>query len=341
MKNLYRREFIQKSASIALGCSPFYLQLLQKGIPPSKLSISKSNYNLRCIGIRKEIGSCYLDVKENFVFLCNGTSFEIIEILNSERVLSLSKYPLPSEPTNIIVIDDYAYIVIENEGIIVLDIKDKRFPKPIGKFETAVRISGFFNYEKLLYLNMDGKVLKILDIRNPSKFVEIGNIYESSLIDFLIKGDFAYCINHFEGLKIFDIKNPKNPKLISSLKYNWAFNIHNLYSYKYFLCSHVLGTPNDNKVETLMIDATNEENPLIKKVFEWDVNTIRTNDQQRIAYVTDFQRNGIAVLDISIPPKSKELGFYKTKNFFWLDAVLEDCFLGTEKEKGIVIYRYK
>ena len=92
MKNLYRREFIQKSASIALGCSPFYLQLLQKGIPPSKLSISKSNYNLRCIGIRKEIGSCYLDVKENFVFLCNGTSFEIIEILNSERVLSLSKY---------------------------------------------------------------------------------------------------------------------------------------------------------------------------------------------------------------------------------------------------------
>ena len=158
-------------------------------------------------------------MKENFVFLCNGTSFEIIEILNSERVLSLSKYPLPSEQTNIIVIDDYAYIVIENEGIIVLDIKDKRFPKPIGKFETAVRISGFFNYEKLLYLNMDGKVLKILDISNPLKFVKIGNIYESRRIDFLIKGDYAYCINHFEGLKIFDIKNPRKPKLKSSKEF--------------------------------------------------------------------------------------------------------------------------
>ena len=107
------------------------------------------------------------------------------------------------------------------------------------------------------------------------------------------------------------------------------------------MCSHYYETPKEFKVKTFLIDAINVENPLIKKVFEWDVNTIRTNDQQRIAYVTDFHRNGIAVLDISNPPKSKELGFYKTKNFFWLDAVLEDCFLGTEKEKGIVIYRYK
>ena len=112
---------------------------------------------------------------------------------------------------------DYVYIARDSGslqslyeyGVTILDISDPAHPVNAGCFGELDTYLYF--YDNYLYTRSGIKGFKIYEISDPTEPQEIG-IYDRQIPkETILKEDFAFVLNHYAGIQVFDISNIYSP----------------------------------------------------------------------------------------------------------------------------------
>ncbi len=128
---------------------------------------------------------------------------------------------------NVTVEDQRAYVV-NNQGLVILDVSDPDRPKKIGAVKGlspsfAVDLFGHF-----AYIGGEGG-LAVIDVADPNNPRVIGRFFKGETINILeTAGDYAFMINSENFLKILSIHNPKSPLEIGRFNDGGRYYYHAL-----------------------------------------------------------------------------------------------------------------
>lgn len=126
---------------------------------------------------------------------------------------------------NVTVRDQTAFVV-NNHGLVILDVKDPARPNKIGSIKNlepsfAVALSGAY-----AFIGGEGG-LAVIEVSDPKSSRLIGRFLADETVNVLsISGDKAFLINSGNTIKIQSIANPERPQVISE------FNDGGKYYYK-------------------------------------------------------------------------------------------------------------
>ena len=159
-----------------------------------------------------DAGMTLLTVDRGYVYADNFGGKKGISILklNSQNKIELIGKYEENETTSkatvkdIVVRGNYAYVIVENQGIRVLDISDKSNPTLLTTIDAKDNIS-LELYAQYLFTtsasNEGTKIIDISDINNP-KVLSKFHTYKLSR-EMKIEGNKLYIVGESEGLKIF------------------------------------------------------------------------------------------------------------------------------------------
>lgn len=175
----------------------------------------------------------------NYVFVAHINGVRVVDVSDPKKPFSRGVYEQTSRNTvyDVYVRGDYAYLAHATTGLRILNVSDPSNLKDVGQYPLtsykagsvayAVYVSG--NYA---YISYGASGLKIIDISNPQAPVLVGKydtgIDNESFYKTYVRGNYAYVISYKKDpmlfniycLRVLDISNPKEPKLIQLYKEN-------------------------------------------------------------------------------------------------------------------------
>lgn len=158
---------------------------------------------------------------DDYLFIGTDSGLYIYDISNLQDPVQIAHLP-DTDPRDMVVKDDYIYMVANSKYFGILDISNITDPELlcwIGNYSTsrnAIDLKGDYAY-------IAGKTFDIFDISNPSnpdQLCEI-NIGESSLGDLFLFENF--CITSSDSLYAINIENPNSPEIVSYYPYNGKY----------------------------------------------------------------------------------------------------------------------
>ncbi|MFO0795294.1 MAG: carboxypeptidase regulatory-like domain-containing protein [Candidatus Brocadiaceae bacterium] len=97
-----------------------------------------------------------------------------------------------------------------NNSLLILDVSNPKKPKLVGSLD--IRVSEIYVSDKTAYvLNYEG--LHTIDVSDPTKPEVLGRYYTAFLSNIFVSDKTAYVTDNDGDFRIFDVSNPKNPKL--------------------------------------------------------------------------------------------------------------------------------
>ncbi|HLC20270.1 MAG TPA: hypothetical protein VJK72_05085 [Candidatus Nanoarchaeia archaeon] len=166
-------------------------------------------------------------VKNNNAFIVSGDKMMILDVENNiQKVSEMALTGLA--PSDIIVKDDYAYVVQTLGGLNIIDVHDPQQPKSVKVIPFESHTLGFKIKDNYGYLGRitslnPGKdyeftsLFEIIDLTNPTAARVIGSVEVPTNIKGLdINGNYAYVIGgtYPYRLSVIDISSPASPKLL-------------------------------------------------------------------------------------------------------------------------------
>jgi hypothetical protein len=150
----------------------------------------------------------------------------ILDISDPTSPILLGKYYLTyyfniDHTYDVIVQDNYAYLIEHDNLLRIFDISDPTFPIPVGSYSNSNMLTDrLFILGNYAYIIDVYNGLRIIDISNPSTPAEIGNyLYKNGWPEgIFVRDHYAYLLDVTLGLKILDISNPAIPVEIASCK---------------------------------------------------------------------------------------------------------------------------
>lgn len=163
-----------------------------------------------------------VDVKNGFAYIIFNDRFEVLDIQNLFMPTILSFENIPKfRIQDLKVIENYAYLALGDDGLLIMDISDPSFAKnflTVKKVGFIKRIDIKDNY--LYYIgNGNFGILDISDLAN-SKIYEVS--YLEKVGGYSLKTNDDLAVIGYSGFNIINISEPKNPTLVYSYegKYN-------------------------------------------------------------------------------------------------------------------------
>ena len=175
----------------------------------------------------------------NYVFVAHISGLRVVDVSDPKKPFDRGTYEQDSRNTvyGVYVRGDYAYLAHASTGLKILDVSDPSSLKEVGQCRLtsykvgsqpyAVYVSG--NYA---YLSYGAGGLQIIDVSEPKSPVLVGKYDESlndeSVYKTYVRGNYAYAISYKKDSKLFnvyvmrviDISNPKEPRLIQKYTEN-------------------------------------------------------------------------------------------------------------------------
>ncbi|MBI4753034.1 Ig-like domain-containing protein, partial [Candidatus Desantisbacteria bacterium] len=175
----------------------------------------------------------------NYVFVAHINGLRVVDVSNPKKPSDRGTYEQTTRGTvyGVFVRGDYAYLAHASTGLKILNISDPSNLKEAGQCKLSsykvgsqpysVYVSG--NYA---YISYGAGGLQIIDVSNPSSPVLVGkydkDINDESFYKTYVSGNYVYVISYKKDptlfnvycLRVIDISNPKEPKLIQLYKEN-------------------------------------------------------------------------------------------------------------------------
>ena len=228
-----------------------------------------------------------LYLKDSFIFATDSNGLRIIDVADPSNPREVKIYE-DINAYDIVISGQTAFINQWNNQLIIADITNPEDLKIINEFQPDFRSPDdlIVTGSKLLSMGNDG--IHIIDISNPASIKELGVIQDPAYQDYQpqleqgpyirtlspeeadltmhkfryysVDGNKVYVASGLDGIKIFDISDPSNPRQISTCKI--GDNI---------ICNHLLVTgelvyvlgniqdTNGNKL--FVIDVNDPQNP--------------------------------------------------------------------------------
>lgn len=242
----------------------------------------------------------------------DGNNVAIIDIRQPKSPTVVANFRDSSlvDAMGVAVDNDILYVVSTiNHKLLIVDIKDRANPKKLseltigGNGATADRLRKVFYQDGYVYVthSSEGK-LYICDVRNSRKPVVIGSVATGDgAFAVIVHKNIAYVGGCFPGasLKVVDVKNKKNPRLINTLKDDKRFGC---------ICSFEI---RDNKLYTvayssnafIVFDISQPQQPVEIGYCRSEMldGPGRLKLLGNSAYVINSVNNTLAKVDISIP----------------------------------------
>lgn len=175
----------------------------------------------------------FIDSNSALLYSCGNTNSEDIDAL---KVISLAN---PTQPTqvydynfvnyvhDIFVRNDTAFLNVPGDGLVVLDFSTPNMPSPLGNLpfyvDQGYTHSGWLNESGDVYVLCDEnptnrfKVCDVSDLTNIEVLAATKpETYENTLPhNIMIRDNLAYFSYYNDGLQIYDISSPSEPKRIA------------------------------------------------------------------------------------------------------------------------------
>jgi len=199
----YISEFISSGVSEA--------RLLKMDISKPRFARVIKVHNLD-FGGKTIINNDYLYVSARY------DKFRILDISNPNIYVETGLYDSrnPSGTRNAIfdavVFEKYAYLVVEDVGIQVLDVSDPTQPLLVITYAIDDEIQDISLNKRHVYIATENNGLQVIDVANPSMLIQTG-AYESpkSVTKLEVANNLIYAAAEDNGLRIIDASNPKMP----------------------------------------------------------------------------------------------------------------------------------
>lgn len=175
----------------------------------------------------------FIDSSSALLYSCGNTNSEDIDAL---KVISLAT---PTQPTlvydynfvnyvhDIYVRNDSAFLNVPGDGVVVLDFSTPTMPAPLGNLpfyiDQGYTHSGWLNKKGDIYVFCDedpSNRFKVCDVADLSNIEVLAatkpETYENTMPhNVMIRDNLAYFAYYNDGLQIYDISSPSEPKRIA------------------------------------------------------------------------------------------------------------------------------
>jgi hypothetical protein len=281
------------------------LHVIDVSIPSSPLRLS--SYPLG--------GTYKVLVNGQYAYFTYDRGFNIFNVSNPSQLKLIGTYKSMEGMlgvTDIFINSHYAYLVVGG-FLQIIDISNPAAPKLVGITEKSIGFPPFIyvsgNYAYVVSLgpmpgNEVASCLKIIDISNPSSPTQVGmtTTYYGVSPKLFVKNNYAYVVNTYLGLQVFDVSNPLSPGLTGgypSFKHLEGIYIRGQYAF---------GVDFYNGL--LVLDISNPSYPVWVGHLALPVNAKDVFVSDNYAYVLDYE-GGLLVINISNPAAPKLTGGYE------------------------------
>lgn len=162
----------------------------------------------------------------------------------------------------------------------------------------------------------------IFDIGEPRRLDMISQCGETPMgaTGIAIKGNFAYLAAADEGLKVINISDVSNPKLVSVLKTKGSVRNVKIYKDYAFLVTHEEVLFGSGDSELITVDISNPENPIIVDTLEIKAGSKKIQITGNYAYITYNCGNmlpeaGFSIYNIFNSRRIEFVGDYRSKMY--------------------------
>ena len=145
---------------------------------------------------------------------------DISDPANPDSAALYDIYDFPRAASGVAIVGDYAYVVADSGGFVIMDIADPLNASQVGSYGTATWSEGHMAISgDVAYLTAGRSGLEVLDISDPVHPSLIGTYPPTAsgyAIKVLVAGDYAFLLEFDGCLLILDISNPASPSLVGS-----------------------------------------------------------------------------------------------------------------------------
>ena len=291
----------------------------------------------------------FVFVKDHFVYLASGYSgIQIFDVSQPEEAHLAGSFDTPGYAEGVFVSGDFAYIADKDGGFSILDISDPKIPKLINR-DKKISAEGVFVKDGLAFLAYAWWGIKIFDVSDPTlpKLIlerDLSDESEAVFVDrnylFVAKANWTRKDGKAKkgDLQIFDISDPKNPKLIFTHFPSVG------YVESVFVKDNLLFLAVD-KAGFLIFDISNPKEPVLLSNFKTSGSVESIFVSEKYAFLADG-KSGLKIVDISQPKNPKLIsalsipGFcerlFVSKNYVYLAVKGKPSLvnINTKKQNG-------
>jgi len=166
-----------------------------------------------------------IEIRDAIAYIAaSDTGLLLVDVSDPTSPALVGRVDTPHTALQVAVVGDIALVADHNSGLRLVDIGDPRAPRELSSLdlEGTAREVAAIGDTAYVWANYQ---IKIIDISRPLEPRVIGSFLPDTWVnDMTIHQDLAYIATYYEGLKIFDASEPREPVLLGE---------HNPYSSTY------------------------------------------------------------------------------------------------------------
>jgi hypothetical protein len=161
-----------------------------------------------------------IEIEGNYAYLQSNDpapyfDFHIFDVSNPININHVSQTRFGGYPRSFCTHGDYAFVVGEGNGLLVLDISNRAAPESVYSYFDGGYMRGACVQGNYLYISDSRDGLVIRDISNPSNPIILGNCETPGrALTVTVLGDYAYIGDQLFGLQVLNIANPAAPTIL-------------------------------------------------------------------------------------------------------------------------------
>ncbi|MDZ7859464.1 MAG: T9SS type A sorting domain-containing protein [Candidatus Krumholzibacteriota bacterium] len=309
------------------------LFLSQNGIENEKPQADGESENVDLRGIWDTVGGCEsAAARGDTVYFGDDSTLVKVDFTNPPLPVKIEEITVGGLIKDIALNGNYAYVVVDNNGLHVIDISD-----PDTLFETDFLstdgASGVAVNDDFAYVADVNSGLRVIDVSDPYRLVEVGLFGTNGYaIEVVVRGDYAYVADGLEGLRVIDISNPDSLYEAGFFDtgdypcYACGVALDGNFAYvAYFECGLRV-------IDISVPDSLKEVGFIMTADRAWDVAL-----DGNFAYVAD-RSGGLRVIEITDPENPFEAGYYDTSDEAMAISLSDDNIFAAMAGSGIYLF---
>lgn len=163
-------------------------------------------------------------IQDKYAYLGAGESLLVLNIENPKEIAIASSLLLLGQITDIELADNFAYVCNGRGGLRIVDVHNPEKPKEVAAYGHMAVPKRVCVKHDCAYIAAGMKGLEVLDVRNPMHPVAVsfvdssGNAGTLDAKNICIDDNRLCVMDEDQGLRLFDIKDPRNPSKLGEWK---------------------------------------------------------------------------------------------------------------------------
>jgi hypothetical protein len=157
---------------------------------------------------------------DHYFYVATGNVLEVWDKMKPEAAYMIESFVFEDQIQSLYLSDNYLFLANGPGGVVIFDARQPWHPVKVGHFDMELPYSasklvkiGNFIYLTIYPDNFSVRThCLIIDMSNPSRPYQFGKI-DSSIARMVVDGDYLYASNWFNGLEIYDVRQPQAPVL--------------------------------------------------------------------------------------------------------------------------------